>query len=48
MLLLLVLLIVIMVAGLPTWGWHPYSYYPSGILSVLVIVLIIFLLMGRL
>lgn len=46
---LLIVLILILVGALPSW---PYSggwgYYPSGIVGLIVIVLIVLLLMGRL
>ena len=29
-LVLLILLILILVGGLPTWGYHHYGYAPSG------------------
>lgn len=46
--LLVVLLIVLVVGLLPTWphsaGWGPY---PSGLLFVILIVVLIWLLLGR-
>lgn len=50
MMLILIILLVLAAAGaLPTWpyssGWGPY---PSGLLTVLVIILIILLVTGRL
>lgn len=46
---LLIILILVLVGVLPTWphsrGW---GYYPSGILGLIVVVLIIMALMGRL
>src|SRR5512145_2863650 len=46
-LLLLIILIVLLLGGLPTWGYHSYGYAPSGIVGVLLIVLIVLLLTGR-
>ena len=46
LLILLVVLFVVMLGGLPTWGYHSYGYYPSGIGLFLVIVVLVFLL-GR-
>lgn len=50
-LLLVVILVLILVGAWPTWphaaGWG-LGYYPSGIVGVLVIVLIVLLLTGRL
>ena len=43
-LVLLVLLILLLVGGLPNWGWHSYGYGPSGVLFfVLVVALIVYL-----
>ena len=47
-LLLLIVLIVLLVGGLPNWGYHSYGYAPSGIVGVLVIVFLVLLLTGRL
>ena len=46
-LLLLIVLIVILFAGLPNWGYHSYGYAPSGILMVVVVILVVLFLMGR-
>jgi Protein of unknown function (DUF3309). len=45
---LVVLLVIVLLGGLPTWGYHQYGYGPSGIVGILLIVLLILLLMGRL
>lgn len=47
-LLFLILLVLIVFGGLPTWGYHNYGYAPSGIGGVILIILIILLLTGRL
>ena len=47
-LVLLIVLILLLVGGLPTWGYHSYGYGPSGIVGVILIVLLILLLTGRL
>ena len=45
---LLVILIVVLVGALPTWGhsrsWGPY---PSGGIGLILLILIILLLLGR-
>jgi hypothetical protein len=45
---LLIILIVILLAALPTW---PYSggwgYYPSGILGIVLVIVLVLVLMGR-
>jgi hypothetical protein len=47
-LLLLIVLVVLLFGGLPTWGYHSYGYAPSGLFGVLVIVALVMLLTGRL
>lgn len=47
MTIVLVILIVLLVGGLPNWGYHSYGWGPSGIGAVLLIVLLILLLTGR-
>jgi hypothetical protein len=46
---LIIILIILLLGVLPTWpfsaGW---GYFPSGILGLIVVVLIIMALMGRL
>lgn len=45
---LLVVLILFLIGALPTWPHsRSWGYYPSGGLSLVVIILIILLLMGR-
>jgi hypothetical protein len=46
-LVLLILLILLLVGGLPTWGYHSYGYAPSGVAGLLVLVILILLLTGR-
>jgi hypothetical protein len=47
--LLMIVLIVLLLAAVPVWphsrGW---GYFPSGILGVVLVILVIMLLMGRL
>lgn len=45
---LLIILILILVGALPSWPHsRSWGYYPSGIVGVVVLVLIVLLLMGR-
>ncbi len=46
--LLLIILLLVVLGGLPNWGYHQYGYGPSGIGGVLLLVLLIMLLTGRL
>ena len=46
-LVLLIILIVLLLGGLPTWGYHSYGYAPSGLFGVLLIIIIVLLLTGR-
>lgn len=48
MILLLVLLLVVMVASVPAWGYsRSWGYFPSGTAGVILLILIIMMLMGR-
>ncbi|MDB6155491.1 MAG: hypothetical protein JWL90_3944 [Chthoniobacteraceae bacterium] len=45
---LLIILILLLVGALPTWGHsRQWGYGPSGGLGLIVIILIILLLMGK-
>ncbi|MDB5350244.1 MAG: hypothetical protein JWN86_1491 [Planctomycetota bacterium] len=47
-LILLIVLLLMLVGGLPTWGHsRNWGYGPSGGLGLVVVILIILLLMGR-
>ncbi len=47
--LLLIILIVFLVAGLPTWPYSSgWGYYPSGILGTVLVIVLILMLLGRL
>jgi bacteriorhodopsin len=45
---LLIILILLLIAALPTW---PYSggwgYYPIGILGIILVIVLVLVLMGR-
>lgn len=47
-LILLVVVILLLVGGLPNWGYHQFGWGPSGLGGILLIVLIVLLLTGRL
>jgi hypothetical protein len=48
-LLLIVIIVILLIGVLPSWpyaaGW---GYYPSGVMGIVLIVLIVLLLTGRL
>lgn len=45
---LLVLLILLLVGALPSWGYSAgWGYGPSGVLGTILIIVIILLLLGR-
>lgn len=46
-LLLLIVLVLLLVGGLPRFGYHSYGYGPSGLAGVLAVVLLVLLLTGR-
>lgn len=41
---LVVLLVIACLGGLPTWGYHDYGYWPSGLIGILVLLLVLRLL----
>ena len=43
----LILLIVLLLLGLPRWGYHSYGYGPSGIVGTILIIVPILFLLGR-
>ncbi|WP_082308452.1 MULTISPECIES: DUF3309 family protein [unclassified Achromobacter] len=46
---LLIILILLLIGAVPAWPYsRNWGYYPSGLLGIVVIVLIVLLLMGRL
>lgn len=47
-LLLILIVLVILFGGLPTWGYHSYGWGPSGLGAILLLVLVVLLLAGRL
>jgi hypothetical protein len=45
---LLIVLVVLLIAGLPRWGYsRSWGYGPTGFLGVLLIVVLILFLLGR-
>ncbi|CAB3924659.1 hypothetical protein LMG26846_05928 [Achromobacter insuavis] len=46
---LLIILILLLVGAVPAWPYsRSWGYYPSGLLGIVLIVLIVLLLTGRL
>ena len=46
---LLIILILILIGALPTWGHsRSWGYMPSGVVGVVMVVLFVLLLTGRL
>jgi hypothetical protein len=46
---LVVILILMLLGALPTWGHsRSWGYGPSGVLGLIVLVLVVLLLLGRL
>lgn len=43
---LVIILVLALVGGLPTWGYHDYGYYPSGGLGVIIVIILLFWLLG--
>jgi hypothetical protein len=48
-LLLLIILVLVLLAVIPTWPYsRGWGYYPSGIVGLIVVILLVLFLMGRL
>jgi hypothetical protein len=46
---LLIILILILIGALPTWGYSSgWGYYPSGGIGLILVIVLILLLVGRL
>jgi Protein of unknown function (DUF3309) len=46
---LLVILILVLVGALPSWGYsRNWGYFPSGLLSAALVIVIVLILTGRL
>nr|WP_245243225.1 DUF3309 domain-containing protein [Pararhodobacter sp. SW119] len=46
---LIILLILLLIGALPTWGYsRGWGYAPSGVISVILVILLIMALTGRL
>jgi hypothetical protein len=54
-LIIVIILIILLVGGLPTWGYsrnwrggRGLGYGPSGVLTIILVIILILWLMGRL
>ena len=47
-LLVLIVLLLLVFGGLPTWGYHSYGYAPSGLGGIVLLVVLLLFLTGRL
>lgn len=46
---LLIILILVLIGALPTWGYsREWGYFPSGGLGLVLLIVLILVLMGRL
>ena len=46
-LILSIVLLVLLLGGLPIWGYHNYGYWPSAIVAVILALLGLWVLLGR-
>ena len=45
---LIVILILLLIGAIPRWGYsRSWGYFPSGIVGVVLVIVIILVLMGR-
>lgn len=46
--LILLILVILLVVGLPTWPYsRSWGYYPTGGLGLVIVIILVLLLMGR-
>ncbi|MEO5561043.1 MAG: DUF3309 domain-containing protein [Dokdonella sp.] len=46
--LILLVLVILLVVGLPTWPYsRSWGYYPTGGLGLLIVIILVLFLMGR-
>jgi hypothetical protein len=46
--LILLILVILLVVGLPTWPYsRSWGYYPTGGLGLLIVIILVLLLLGR-
>ena len=45
-LVLIVLLVLLLIGALPNWGFHNFGVWPSGLLGLIVLILIIMAVAG--
>jgi hypothetical protein len=45
---LIIVLILLVLGGLPNWGYHSYGWGPSGVLGTALIIVVILYLLGKL
>ena len=46
---MLIVLIVLLMGGLPTWGYsRNWGYGPSGVLGLVLVIVVVLLLLGHL
>lgn len=43
---LVIVLVLALIGGLPTWGYHQRGYGPSGLVGALLLVLVVCWLLG--
>lgn len=45
--LLFIILLILVIGGLPTWGYHSYGYSFSGAVGLILVVLLILAIIGN-
>ena len=46
--LLLIVVLLLLIGGLPTWGYsRKWGYAPGGVLGLLLVIMLVMVLMGR-
>lgn len=49
MFIILIILLILMFAGLPSWPWgqrYGYGWGPSGLLGVILVIVVLYIILG--
>jgi len=44
---LIIILVLALIGGFPSWGYHGYGWGPSGGIGVILVILLVLLLIGK-
>jgi hypothetical protein len=48
LMILVIILVVLLLAGYPGWGYHSLGWAPSSVVGIILVIVVVLLLLGRL